>query len=79
MESMFSILLTLFVGLLTTTMNSYSALGPNFSVIRLVSSLEIGFSIYHASCLNSEFTMFSFDYYVVVVELYFFVSKEVGD
>lgn len=59
-ESKFSTLRTLFDGLLTTTINSYSALGPSFRVILLVSSLEIGFSIYQASCLNSLLTMLSF-------------------
>jgi hypothetical protein len=46
-------------GLLTTIMKSYSALGPSFKVILLVSSFEIGFSMYHDSCLISLFTMFS--------------------
>jgi hypothetical protein len=41
-------------------MKSCSALGPNFRVILLVSSLEMGFSMYHASCLISLFTMLSF-------------------
>jgi len=38
---------------------SCSAFGPNFNVILLVNSLEIGFSIYHDSCLTSLFTMLS--------------------
>ena len=46
-------------GLRTTIMKSYSALGPSFRVILLVSSLEIGFSINQDSCLISLFTIFS--------------------
>lgn len=46
-------------GLLTTMMKSYSAFGPNLRVILLVSSLEMGFSMYQASCLISLFTMVS--------------------
>lgn len=57
-DKRFSVFLVL--GLLTTMMKSYSALGPNFRVILLVSSLEMGFSIYHDSCLISLFTMLSF-------------------
>ena len=56
-ESIFSCLLA--YGLLTTTMKSYSALGPNFRVILLVNSFEMGFSIYQASCFISLFTMLS--------------------
>lgn len=56
-ERRFSVLLAL--GLLTTIMKSCSAFGPSFRVILLVSSLEIGFSMYQASCLISLFTMFS--------------------
>jgi hypothetical protein len=56
-DSKFSDFLAL--GLLTTIMKSCSALGPSLRVILLVSSLEIGFSMYHASCLISLFTMFS--------------------
>lgn len=47
-------------GLLTTIIKSYSALGPNLRVILLVSSLEMGFSMYQASCLISLFTMVSY-------------------
>jgi hypothetical protein len=47
-------------GLLTTIMKSYSALGPSFRVILLVSSLEIGFSMYQDSCFISLFTILSF-------------------
>ena len=46
-------------GDLTTMMKSYSAFGPNFRVIRFVSSFDIGFSMYHDSCLISLFTMLS--------------------
>ena len=46
-------------GLLTTMMKSCSALGPSFKVILLVSSFEIGFSMYHDSCLISLLTMLS--------------------
>ena len=40
-------------------MKSCSALGPSLSVILLVSSFEIGFSIYHDSCLISLLTILS--------------------
>ena len=56
-DIMFSLFLAL--GLLTTMMKSCSAFGPSFSVILLVSSLDIGFSMYHASCFISEFTIVS--------------------
>jgi|LauGreDrversion4_2_1035121.scaffolds.fasta_scaffold300701_1 type III secretory pathway component EscR len=46
-------------GLLTTMMNSYSALGPSFNVMRFVNSFEIGFSIYQDSCLISLLTIVS--------------------
>lgn len=48
-------------GLLMTMMKSYSALGPNLSVILLVSSFEIGFSIYHDSYFTSLFTIKGFE------------------
>lgn len=54
-DSRFSVFLTL--GLLTTIMKSCSAFGPSLRVILLVSSFEIGFSIYHDSCLISLLTM----------------------
>lgn len=57
-ESRFSVLGTL--GALTTMMKSYSAFGPSLRVIRLVSSLETGFSMNQASCLTSLFEMVSF-------------------
>lgn len=57
-ERRFSVLFAF--GLLTTIIKSCSAFGPNLRVIRLVSSLEIGFSMYQASCFISEFTMLSF-------------------
>jgi hypothetical protein len=57
-ESMFWHFLIL--GLRTTIMKSYSAFGPNLSVILLVSSLDIGFSINHDSCLISLLTILSF-------------------
>lgn len=60
-ERRFSLLFVL--GLLTTMIKSCSALGPNLRVIRLVSSLDMGFSMYQASCLISEFTMLS-DYFL---------------
>jgi len=44
-------------GALTTITNSYSALGPNLSVIRFVSSFEIGFSTNQDSVFISELTM----------------------
>jgi hypothetical protein len=47
-------------GDLTTMIKSYSAFGPSLSVILLVSSFEIGFSIYQDSCLISLLTMISF-------------------
>lgn len=56
-ESRFSVFFTL--GLLTTIMKSYSALGPSFKVILLVNSFEIGFSMYQDSCLISLFTIVS--------------------
>lgn len=46
-------------GLRTTMMNSCSALGPSLSVMRFVSSLEIGFSMNQLSCLTSELTSWS--------------------
>jgi hypothetical protein len=56
-ESKFSLFLVL--GLLTTTMKSCSALGPNFRVILLVSSFDMGFSMYQDSCLISLLTILS--------------------
>ena len=44
-------------GDLTTIMKSYSAFGPSFRVIRLVSSFDTGFSMYQASCLISLLTI----------------------
>lgn len=41
------------VGALTTIIKSYSAFGPSLSVIRLVSSLVTGFSMYQDSYLIS--------------------------
>ena len=47
------------VGALTTMMKSCSAFGPNLRVIRLVSSLETGFSMYQASCSTSLLSIVS--------------------
>jgi hypothetical protein len=76
-ESKFSTLRTLFDGLLTTTINSYSALGPSLRVILFVSSLEIGFSMYQASCLNSLLTMLSLPVCYEDEPLDLLVSEEV--
>ena len=51
-ESIFSTFLTC-IGLRFTIMKSCQAKGPNLSVILLVSSLETGFSMNHASCTYS--------------------------
>lgn len=56
-ERRFSVFLAF--GDLTTMIKSCSAFGPNFNVILLVSSLEMGFSMYQDSCLISELTMLS--------------------
>lgn len=56
-DNRFSLLLAF--GLLTTMMKSCSALGPSLRVILLVSSFEIGFSMYQDSCFISLLTMFS--------------------
>ena len=47
----------LIVGDLTTIIKSYSAFGPNFSVILLVSSFDTGFSINQDSYLISLFSI----------------------
>lgn len=61
-------------GDLTTMINSCSALGPNLRVMRLVSSFEIGFSMYQASCLISLLTIVSTIFLPLVGES----SKEKG-
>lgn len=47
----------LMLGARTTTIKSYSALGPSFKVMRFVSSLVTGFSTYHNSYLTSLLTI----------------------